>query len=270
MNAVQPYRAAFITDLDGTLLRVGHGISVEDYTAFAGLADHNVVRVIATGRALHSVTRCLSPDFPADYLLASSGNQIINWRTGEVLHSRSMSATQAVRAQQVLKELNLCFMLHRDFPNNQHFNFYCGAPIPEDFTRRMAIHAQYGHHGLIDEKHGPVSQFVVIAEAERWQAVEQLRTALPDLSVIRATSPLDGQSIWIEIFDAQVSKASGTQHLLDHLGFTDQPLGAIGNDYNDTDMLDIVHYPYVVPDAFIDTAHDTCVHATDKTQWPVR
>ena len=47
------YRGIFVSDLDGTLLRGGR-IPEDDRDALAGLRDCGVLRVIATGRSLHS------------------------------------------------------------------------------------------------------------------------------------------------------------------------------------------------------------------------
>ena len=74
------YRGIFVSDLDGTLLRNGR-ISDGDLRAFRGLRDQGIMRVIATGRSLYSARACLADDFPADYLILSTGNQIVNWPT---------------------------------------------------------------------------------------------------------------------------------------------------------------------------------------------
>ncbi|GAB1410912.1 hypothetical protein MASR1M90_20660 [Desulfovibrionales bacterium] len=248
-----PYRAAFVSDLDGTLLRDPHGISPDDYTALAGLAEKRIVRVLATGRAVHSLRHCLAADFPIDYVLASSGNQILHWQTQQLTHSSSLSVASALHAQNILVDLGLCFMAHRDFPDNRACICHYGPIVPEDFKKRVALYAASSSEGKIDTHWTAVSQFVVITE--HVQDVERVCQALPDFSVIRATSPLDGQSVWIEIFAAQVSKAHALDRLMTELGFAHKPLAAIGNDFNDIDMLDMVQYPYIVPGARIVGPH---------------
>lgn len=253
MIRMHPYRAAFISDLDGTLLRDPQGVTPDDYAALVHLGTQHVVRVIATGRAVYSVQNCLAADFPIDYVIASSGNQIVHWQTQDVVHSSNLPVAHAMRIQDVLMDLDLCFMAHRDFPDNHACIYQYGSSVPEDFRRRLGLYASSSWHGLIDQHWGAVSQFVAITE--QVQAVEQVRTALADASVIRATSPLDGRTVWIEIFAPQVCKANAIVRLTRGLGFTDQPLAAIGNDFNDIDMLDLVHFPYIVSDALITGQH---------------
>ena len=69
------------------------------------------------------------------------------------------------------------------------------------------------------------------------------------LSVVRTTSPLDGQSRWIEIFSSQVSKARASQRIAGELGIREELVMAIGNDYNDLDLLQWAQTSYVVSDS---------------------
>ena len=76
-----------------------------------------------------------------------------------------------------------------------------------------------------------------------------MRKQLPDLSIIRATSPFDHASTWVEIFPAGVSKATTGRWLCEFLGVPLDKTMAIGNDYNDLDLLEMSPHPYVVANA---------------------
>jgi hydroxymethylpyrimidine pyrophosphatase-like HAD family hydrolase len=67
--------------------------------------------------------------------------------------------------------------------------------------------------------------------------------------VIRTTSPLDGASRWIEIFPLSVSKARGAEWVVRRHGIRDQDVLAVGNDYNDLDLLDWAAASYLVKNA---------------------
>jgi hypothetical protein len=56
--------------------------------------------------------------------------------------------------------------------------------------------------------------------------------------VIRTTSPLDHRSTWIEVFPADVSKSRTTGWLAGRLGVPRERTAAVGNDYNDLDLLE--------------------------------
>ena len=64
-----------------------------------------------------------------------------------------------------------------------------------------------------------------------------IRGELDCLAVVRTTSPLDGRSRWIEIFSKGVSKALASSRIARDLGIREKTATAMGNDYNDLDLL---------------------------------
>ena len=256
-----PYRGIFVSDLDGTLLRGGR-ISPDDLAAFAGLREHGVLRVIATGRSLHSAASCLPEDFPADYVILSTGNQLVHWPSREVLRSSYLLGSEIQDICLILRGLDLNFMIHDVFPHNHGFSFSRGTKRVEDFERRLALHAHHGREA--DGCVGEASQILAIVDAADADLYARIARDLQGLSVIRATSPLDGSSVWIEIFAGGVSKAAGVRDIVDRHGLQDALLAAIGNDHNDRDMLDLAHVPFKVENSFLD-GEDRYLTAPDTT-----
>lgn len=256
-----PYRGIFVSDLDGTLLRGGR-ISPDDLAAFAGLREHGVLRVIATGRSLHSAASCLPEDFPADYVILSTGNQLVHWPSREVLRSSYLLGSEIQDICVILRGLDLNFMIHDVFPHNHGFSFSRGPKRVEDFERRLALHAHHGREA--DGCAGEASQILAIVDAADADLYARIARDLDGLSVIRATSPLDGNSVWIEIFAGGVSKAAGVRDIVDRHGLQDALLAAIGNDHNDRDMLDMAHVPFKVQNSFLD-GEDRYLTAPDTT-----
>ena len=72
---------------------------------------------------------------------------------------------------------------------------------------------------------------------------------LESLSVIRTTSPIDGKSTWIEIFPSSVSKSQAAEWLRLKCNIPRTRVMAVGNDYNDLDLLKWAHRSYVVGNA---------------------
>ena len=245
------YRGIFVSDLDGTLLR-GDRISEGDLKAFRGLSEQGIMRVIATGRSLYSAKFCLADDFPADYLILSTGNQIVNWPTQEVLKSAFLSVQEVQDICLFLRGQGLSFMVHENFPHNHRFAYHRGHKNVADFDRRLALYGSHSQEKASVPDARAASQIVVIVDESDAAMHDRINRKLGNNSVIRATSPLDGQSVWIEIFAADVSKASGIKHLVNHYGLHGVPSAAIGNDHNDRDMLELVQMPFKVADAFLD------------------
>ena len=66
---------------------------------------------------------------------------------------------------------------------------------------------------------------------------EEITAICSQCSVVKATSPLDGLSLWIEIFAPNVSKSHAVAWLAETLGVHQNNTCAVGNDYNDVDLL---------------------------------
>ncbi|MFO7459557.1 MAG: HAD hydrolase family protein, partial [Desulfatiglandales bacterium] len=66
---------------------------------------------------------------------------------------------------------------------------------------------------------------------------------------IQTTSPLDGRSMWIEVFPAQVSKSLTTAWLAAKLTIPRDRTVSVGNDYNDLDLLEWTPDRFVVANA---------------------
>jgi len=81
------------------------------------------------------------------------------------------------------------------------------------------------------------------------EAAHQVQQALKAFSVIKATSPLDGNSMWIEVFPPQVSKSQSVAWLSSQLGVDRKNVISIGNDYNDLDLLEWSGQGFVVDNA---------------------
>ena len=81
------------------------------------------------------------------------------------------------------------------------------------------------------------------------EAAHRVQQTLKAFSVIKATSPLDGKSIWIEVFPPKVSKSQSVAWLSSQLGVDQKNVVSIGNDYNDLDLLEWSGQGFVVDNA---------------------
>jgi hypothetical protein len=230
-----------VTDLDGTLFQSNHQVSPLNLQALELLGREGILRVIATGRNLYSARKALPVGFPVDYLVFSSGAGIMEWTGQRLLRAVSMDRDQVRRAFAVLAGSGLDFMLHRPIPESHCFLYYRRSLLPNpDFEARLTVYAPFAEAGEIAQvPEAPACQFVVVEPPEaRPSAYESLRAELCGFTVIRTTSPLDGQSRWIEIFPPQVSKSQAAAWLARHRRVERGGILAVGNDYNDLDLLE--------------------------------
>jgi hydroxymethylpyrimidine pyrophosphatase-like HAD family hydrolase len=239
-----------ITDLDGTLLGSRQQLAEVNRNTLEELGQRGILRVVSTGRSLHSALSVLSEDVPIDYLCHSSGAGILRWRDRQPLRSVNMGYAEAAALAGELARRELCFMLHFAIPDSHYFHVHHGrTPVP-DFQRRLERHAAFAS-ALSLPLAGPreMSQALVIEPPSSAAVYVELMGALPGFQVIRATSPLDGASTWIEIFPRGVNKGSAAAWLRESVARPGVQCMAVGNDYNDLDLLQWADHAYVVGNA---------------------
>lgn len=241
-------RAMFVTDLDGTLLRAG-ALRDGDVEALEGLRARGILTVVATGRSLFSFLRSLSGRTPrVDYLVLSSGACIVEAESGNLLHSEGMTGEEAAAASEALLRLDLDFAVHEAVPENHRFLYALRSAGNPDMERRIRL---YGEHCRpLRQEAIPIrcTQLVAIAPPGGGDSpFDAVLDALGDaFSVLRTTSPLDGASLWIEIFPRGVCKSSGAAWLAAREDVPRSLTAAVGNDWNDADLLRWAALPFVI------------------------
>jgi Cof subfamily protein (haloacid dehalogenase superfamily) len=242
------YAGMVITDLDGTLLKNNHRFCDKDINTLRKLGLNRISRAIATGRSLFSLRKVIDENFPVDFIIFSSGAGIIDWKTKEIIFKKNITHNEYIHAYELLHNLKLDFMVHWPIPENHKFIYYANDSSNTDFFNRIEIYKDFaikGENGsqAMDE----VCQLLAINNDVA--IYDMIKKELPTLKVIRATSPLNHSSLWIEIFHQTVSKGFSMLWLCKHLGIPIQNTLGIGNDYNDFDLLKETNHSYVVANA---------------------
>jgi HAD superfamily hydrolase (TIGR01484 family) len=240
-----------VTDLDGTLHYRGNSFSAEVLESLHKLNSIGAIRVIATGRSLYSAYRVLGSDTPIDYLIFSSGAGIMDWKTQHIVREHTMKTGDVREAALMLHELDLEFMIHDPIPENHRFHYFGQGTDNPDFLRRLEYYREFATPAL---KSGFIyreaCQIVVVENNDGEQSCyEYIANNLESLNVIRTTSPIDGKSTWIEIFPSSVSKSLAAEWLRLKCNISGTRIMAVGNDYNDLDLLKWAHRSYVVGNA---------------------
>jgi hydroxymethylpyrimidine pyrophosphatase-like HAD family hydrolase len=244
----------FCTDLDGTLIQDGSGIRADDVRYLQILGAAGWVRVIVTGRSVDSLRRVFpSPGMlPVDYVIFSSGAGIMDTVTERVIRTVNLTIPALKKILPVLNRERLDYMVHDPAPRNTPFHWWSTGRNNPDFFRRTALYADVCKplNSAPDTWNAPVAQIIVVSPPETSADRHTfLMNALRDFTVIRTTSPLDGQSLWCEIYPGIVSKGLACEWLKRALCIHEPASIAIGNDYNDWDMLAWAQAGYVVTEA---------------------
>ncbi|MFC2110930.1 HAD family hydrolase [Bacteroidota bacterium] len=242
-----------ITDLDGTLRDTIQGFPEDNIESLYSLEKKDIIRVIATGRSIYSANNVLPNDFPIDYFIFSSGAGIMNWKTKKIIFERHLQGEDVAEISKDLIDIGIDFMIHLPIPENHKFYYHSAGNETPDFIRRCDVYSDYIIR-LKDEHNsfGDSSQMLAIInnDIDLFKVIEaRLTSKFSNIKLIRTTSPLDNDSIWLEIFPKDVSKGISSDWLCNKLGLNKKESIVIGNDYNDIDLLDWSPNSYVVANA---------------------
>ncbi len=232
------------TDLDRTLLRDDNTLSARNLAALKNLKEKGIITVIATGRNIFSTRKVLSADLQFDYLMFSSGCGIMDWKTQEVIYENHLIKQEVNKTLKIFFKHKVDFMLHEPVPENHRFQYKRVNKNNTDFERRIKL---YKPNAIpMEEPPEKASQFIAILQPGSDRKFEEINKEIDFLKVIRATSPLDHKSIWLEVFPNGVSKGHSAQWLCEKLRIDQAFTLSIGNDFNDIDLLEWTAQSYVV------------------------
>jgi HAD superfamily hydrolase (TIGR01484 family) len=235
------------TDLDGTILAHKGVFNPSDIEVLRQLGEEGIVRVAATGRTLQSAMSVLYRDFPIDYLVFSSGAGIYCWKQQKLLQTRHLGFEKTRELVAIFQQFHVEYTLHHPIPENHLFFHPEGDDPHPDFERYLEFN--HAHAEVINGNVPELDYTQTLAfmpDLEVFQAVAQ---QMSDVKVVRATSPIDGVSIWMECFHKDVSKANGILDVCRMESISSRHVTVIGNDYNDLDMLNRFSNAFVVENA---------------------
>lgn len=243
-------RAMVVTDLDGTLLDGASQLPADNRAALETLGAEGIVRVIATGRSLWSAQRVVEHDWPVDYVAVSSGAGIVRWDSGTLLRNTPMAAPHTARVCALMEAMDLDFMVQAPVPDSHRFVYRRSGAANPDFERRVRRYEGWCEEAQANAGWSRPACHVVAVHPDGDEAHRAVRDELGEaFTVIRTTSPLDHQSVWIEVLPAAVSKSQASDWIAARHGLDPTDVTAVGNDTNDLDLLQWAGRSFVVGNA---------------------
>lgn len=253
------YKGLFVTDLDGTLLTDDKKVSSRDLDTLILLQQRGIATVIATGRSDYSFFRlidslgALGDDLlrSVDVIIFSTGAGILAGANRQLLQSYSLSEKDVGTICAFLESLGVDYMVHRAIPETVHFCYRQLSSYNTDFLKRIELYRDYAAPlsmagDRIGWSGGATEVLTILPDDQDGRMAKRITEELVAFSVIRATSPLDHRSTWVEIFSPSVSKSSAVGFIAREIGLSRHQVGAVGNDYNDQDLLSYAAAGYLV------------------------
>lgn len=239
-----------VTDYDGTLASSQGIVSAQNRAVLEALGRQNHIRVIATGRNLYSVKKVIDLNFPVDYVIFTTGAGVVHWSSQKILLSHHLDQRDIEQAFSCFRQNQIDFMIHRPIPDNHFFQYFSTGFENSDFVFRKQHYGKFCRPGEETSLPSEATQFVGVLRLDQSEKIYDLvRKELSELNIVRATSPFNHRSIWIEAFSKYASKNQTADFLAKKLKIQSGDTVAIGNDYNDIDLLGWAKKSYSVDNA---------------------
>lgn len=220
-----PYRLLAL-DVDGTLVDGQNMMAREVYDAVQKARAAGAEIVIATGRSMPGVADVVRKlDIESGIAVSSNGAVVYRFDGPdyELLHVVTFDAREVVRrltehmpdAMVAVEEIGV------GYRTNQHFDV-------SDMTGHVTVQT-------IDELIAePVTRVIVRSDEH---TVAEFNGIVEGIG-LAGTNYYIGYSAWLDLAPKDVSKASGTQFVVDRLGLSVADVLAIGDGNNDLELLE--------------------------------
>ncbi len=237
------------TDLDGTLLNDNLKVSTRDIKTMECLKKYGIIRIAATGRSLNLSLKVLQQNFPIDYLIFSTGAGIMEWQTKQIIYKSEIEEVEVEESCNILLDNNITFTLHPKIPDTHKYLYHKGTHATDELELLNKKNT---------EKVFPADRLNIKMKATSLRAIvpneqqfyEQLKKLFPEnLQIMRLSSPINKKYMWIEFFKEKISKGYALSKIAEKHNISNNQILTIGNDYNDTEMLNYAKYSRVTGNA---------------------
>ncbi|KXS55871.1 MAG: hypothetical protein AMR96_05965 [Candidatus Adiutrix intracellularis] len=255
------YQGLWLTDFDGTIKpdEPSDPVAAGDLEALRELGRRGWFRAVVTGRSLFSFVTTWTPDLELDGLIFSSGVGLCLWEAqgpGPLRLARTFTPAEAETALKAAQTLGFGFFAYLAPPDSHHF-YYLAPPVPPaGFLKRLKMYAPQSRPFTENywtnppTLRPPLSQLLIMVPITVANQIEtEFSRLAPGLSYLRSSSPFGDGCQWIEIFPPNVSKGQAAAILAERLGLSSSQAVALGNDYNDRDLLSWAGRAFVTRDA---------------------
>jgi hydroxymethylpyrimidine pyrophosphatase-like HAD family hydrolase len=172
----------------------------------------------------------------------------MDWKSKQILYTRLLEKNELKLVVDILIQYQLNFSVHLAIPNNHHILLHAPHPMADDLVNYTNFYKDFV---------SPFNPNIIPKQATQLIALlnhhvylfDELQAKMSFAKTILTTSPINHQSMWMEIFHKSVSKANGLQWLCGYLKMEHLVTIGIGNDFNDIDLLNHTHYSFVVSNA---------------------
>lgn len=244
------YKLIFI-DIDGTLRNSKREISQRSINIIKKLKDIDIKVVLASGQSVGKVQNISEQCGASEYIIASSGAEVINCKTNEEISVSGLSIDNCQKIYELCEENKVGCILHIGnelLLNNYNFN------IDNSNIKCTIIKSNIVDH--IKEQNKTITQCVILdTNIEKILKIKNEIDKMNDVKIINQSKCLTNNIFplidhcFIDIAALDASKGNAASKLANYLNIPLNDTIAIGDDRNDIELFKMVGYSVAMGNA---------------------
>jgi Cof subfamily protein (haloacid dehalogenase superfamily) len=249
---VTPSVRLLAIDIDGTLLNSEFVISKADLAAIRCAHDQGVEVVLGTGRR-HTFALPIAQQFGFDLWLLSSNGAITRSLTGETFHRDLLPAETCRRLCAAMQEFRGNTVLTFDTDSKGAIVLERADELTNVIQRWLEKNLQYIDFVIPIEDSlttDPVQAMFCGPLARMQQVLAELAASglEKEITIVRTEYPGRDLSI-VDILNTRCSKGHALERWASYRGIPREQVMAIGDNYNDVEMLAFAGRPFIMGNA---------------------
>lgn len=228
-----------VSDIDGTLVNTPDPIPQRNLDALRRFTAAGGHFALATGRSVNSARRFVDQVPVNAPCVVFNGSAIFDYEKEAFVYTRPLADTFRDHTRALVERFpQLGVALVGDF--------HTAAVVNPELVLECIGDEDFGVSACpLDEAQGPFLKSIMMIETEFTEEVEQYGNSLgfSDVTFIRSGP------VFVEMLPVGETKGSGIIHLAGSMGKTIENVVAIGDYYNDFEMLKTAGFPVTVAEA---------------------
>lgn len=233
------------SDLDGTIIDSYNKIAVQNQNAIKQIQSKNIGFAISTGK-IYSSVKNICENFNASYGIFGNGIQVIDFKTGKEIYCSSLDKNIVLSCIKLAKSYNL------------HIHFYTNTSLVTEKLmymdlRNYILNQKSGQNlevQLVDniynftkKSNEKILRFIISGEQELSYIKNEISKEL-DVNITLISkygkykdTIIDKEYEYLDITSSNTSKGNALNLLREYLQLSQEEVMAVGDNINDTDML---------------------------------
>lgn len=229
-----------VFDVDGTILNDSHQLEEEVAASLRNISNKGVTVALATGRSMYTVKHIRESIDSKMPLILLNGGWVHNSATEEDWLSLNLDNKIAMKAIEFLREWGFEYIVQKGIPE-AHI-FYYDTMDENNRERAERIGRNEVRCRKVDDimsvlNEDPAEITILDSDERIAECRNRLAKAGLDCRLTYSTSPFSKGYSWLEILHPNAEKGYALKLLADRMGLRREEVLAVGDNYNDMEMI---------------------------------